>query len=219
MFCENCGKEITGDIRFCPECGAQIRIPHFSQKCSENNKQNDVKKEKITSTRGYNYNLGHFCAFIGAALEILSLFLPNKSEIIKMEGLTVLDYLKIFVEQIFINVFDLTLESETDFAFVVNSIIILYFICLILSCIQLETKSLILAAFVNMAIVGFASYKFHEYAANYVNVILGMIQNERPVTGLGYWLFLISAIIILVSSVIAKMLGSNEKYKTKMKGF
>lgn len=233
MFCENCGKEITGDIRFCPECGTQIRIPHISQKSLENNNQNlefgkrqkpvislkDVKKEKTTSI-GYKYNFGHFCAFIGAALEILSLFLPNKSEIIKMKGITMLDYLKIFVEQIYRSVFDLTEESEADFAFVVaNIIIIVYFIGLILCCIQRETNSLILTSLLNMAVVGFVSYKFHEYAADYVNVILGTIQNERPITGLGYWLFLISGIVILVSSIIANMLGINEKYKMKSKGF
>lgn len=215
MFCENCGKEITGDIRFCPECGTQIRIPHISQKSLEDNNQN-----LEFGKRQNKYNFGHFCAFIGAALEILSLFLPNKSEIIKMKGITMLDYLKIFVEQIYRSVFDLTEESEADSAFVVaNIIIIVYFIGLILCCIQRETNSLILTSLLNMAVVGFVSYKFHEYAADYVNVILGTIQNERPITGLGYWLFLISGIVILVSSIIANMLGINEKYKMKSKGF
>lgn len=215
MFCENCGKEITGDIRFCPECGTQIRIPHISQKSLEDNNQN-----LEFGKRQNKYNFGHFCAFIGAALEILSLFLPNKSEIIKMKGITMLDYLKIFVEQIYRSVFDLTEESEADSAFVVaNIIIIVYFIGLILCCIQRETNSLILTSLLNMAVVGFVSYKFHEYAADYVNVILGTIQNERPITGLGYWLFLISGIVILVSSIIANMLGINEKYKMESKGF
>lgn len=160
---------------------------------------------------GYRYNFGHFCTLIGAALEILSLFLPNKSDLLKKDGMTMLDQLRMLIQQILINFFEEP-EAET-ISIITNIIIIIYFSLLILWCIQIETTFLTIAAMINMAVVAFSGYKIYEYTENNLNVVLGLIEGKMPVTGLGYWLFLASGILILVSSLIAHMISSNEKYK------
>ncbi len=228
MFCENCGKEIISDIRFCSECGAEIRIPCFNLKNLQNDKQRKtgiylkrVENEATASIYGYNYNWGHFLAFIGAALELLSLFLPNKTDLLKMDGITMLDYLKMLVQQILRNLFESIEELDNEYILIYsNIIIIVYFVDLIYSCIRIETNSLIITSVLNMAIVAYTSYTFYDYSNNIINSAISVLQNNKTLaTGLGYLLFLISGIIILAASAIAKMLSINEKYKTNSKSF
>ncbi|WP_296877172.1 zinc ribbon domain-containing protein [Thomasclavelia sp.] len=40
MYCANCGKQIADDVRFCPECGAQINNQQMNTQSNSNNSNN-----------------------------------------------------------------------------------------------------------------------------------------------------------------------------------
>lgn len=248
MFCENCGKELADDTRFCPECGTEIRIPYPDQKKTKINNQDFefaknekpfVSKQKMTTERKnifasqashleYNYNFGHILAVIGAVLEIVSLFLPNKGKL--FNGINMWELLKILLQSMLKSFSELGEEGNILICY---SIIITYLVLLFISCIELNTDSLIITSIFNIAIVGYIVYQYNNFFISGMDIlenteVLNMedlesigksLHDLKRVQGMGYWVFLGSGIMILVSAVIAKMLSVNEKSKASSKTF
>ena len=82
MICNNCGKIIEGDYKYCPECGKQINIVNeenndISQKNIEDIK---VKKDKINIR---NLFLKFIIATVGicAIIEIILIAIGNSSDV------------------------------------------------------------------------------------------------------------------------------------------
>ncbi|MFQ6794190.1 zinc ribbon domain-containing protein [Thomasclavelia sp.] len=70
MFCTNCGKQIPDDVRFCPECGAQINNqqadPFGDQNIGFNNQTNQTSNYNSYQQMNNQSNFNNFNNYNGA---------------------------------------------------------------------------------------------------------------------------------------------------------
>ena len=73
MFCSNCGKELSGNVKFCDNCGAQQNL--MEQTASQN--ESEEKNRKVKSRSKAKFYLGIALFVFGAMFIIWPLFFPQ----------------------------------------------------------------------------------------------------------------------------------------------
>lgn len=174
MICKNCGKNVTEESKFCPECGSVMdgETGHNSIVPSE---VNVVEKSRKT------YNIGHLGILIGGILTIISAFLENKSGI--------------YVSKSIVG------EISAKGSISGNSLVFMLILCIAFTFAMAWFKKNILTIIGAVASMGCIAFMFHA-------------SEKFILAGMGYMLFGLGGVVLLISSVLAFNLNRNQQKKS-----